>query len=274
MIFFLSTNPQSRIPGWAYKSRVSFADDLGVSKQSILNLVKSLEEKGLIEKNPVSAFLRTTETWNKVYFTTGKESLPGGGKETCYTGKESLPHAGKESLPYNNSIDNNNDILNINAELKNSAGIGNISLPVKDKKKKESTKKAGPLIEGFTRDETIDIYGCVKAYFLEFYRANFHTEYYFEPKNAAKVYSIIKKVLFKMKETNHVEAFTSQEITDATNMFIRVSLLTADNFLQSNFNLSTIDSKFNDIYTKIKNKQHGNIKKPSIRDSAANRFSS
>lgn len=112
MVYFLSTNPQSKVPGWAYKSRTSMADDLGISKQTILNLLKSLEEKGLIEKNPVSAFLRTTAEWNKVYFTTGKESLPPvqkSGKESGLTGKESLPHAGKESLPYNNSLDNNND---------------------------------------------------------------------------------------------------------------------------------------------------------------------
>lgn len=100
MIYFLSTNPQSKVPGWCYKSRVSLADDLGVSKQSILNLVRSLEDKSLVEKSDITSFLRTTEVWNKVYFTDGKESLPD-------NGKESLLEGGKESLPYNNNIDNN-----------------------------------------------------------------------------------------------------------------------------------------------------------------------
>lgn len=83
-------------------SRPTMADELGLSKQSILNLIDSLTEKGFLKKDEKTSYLKTTKTWDVVYFSdlAGKESLPP-------TSKETLPHAGKESLPNNNTLDNN-----------------------------------------------------------------------------------------------------------------------------------------------------------------------
>jgi hypothetical protein len=101
MIYKLSTSPLSKIKGWCYMSRPIMADEMGLSKQSILNLIDILIDKGFIERDEKTAYLRTTRAWNIVYFSDlgGKESLP-------LKGKESLPDGGKESLPNINTLDN------------------------------------------------------------------------------------------------------------------------------------------------------------------------
>lgn len=101
MIYKLSTSPLSKIKGWCYMSRPNMAEEMGVSKQSILNLIEVLIEKGFIKKDEKTSYLKTTRAWDIVYFTdgTGKESLP-------HKSKESLPETGKESLPDNNTFDN------------------------------------------------------------------------------------------------------------------------------------------------------------------------
>jgi hypothetical protein len=119
MIYQLAVNPGSKVTGWCYMSRNEIADNLGVSKQSVLNIINGLIKKGFLEKDAQTSFLRTTITWNLVYFTDGKLSLP----ERFTDGKESLPIDGKESLPEgvkkvdpiyiedNNNIDNKNILL-------------------------------------------------------------------------------------------------------------------------------------------------------------------
>jgi biotin operon repressor len=102
MIYQLSVSPLSKVKGWCYMSRPNMAEEIGISKQSILNLIEALIEKGFIIKDENTAYLKTSRKWNLVYFQdllAGKESLPP-------TGKESLPQAGKESLPDNNNLDN------------------------------------------------------------------------------------------------------------------------------------------------------------------------
>lgn len=90
-------------------SRVKMGEELGLSKQSVLNIIDSLVLKGFLIKDDETSFLRTSRAWNILYFTTGKESLPPV-NNLQDAGKESLPTTGKESLPNNNNLDINNDI--------------------------------------------------------------------------------------------------------------------------------------------------------------------
>lgn len=83
-------------------SRPKMAEEMGISKQSILNLIEALIEKGFVKRDDKTAYLKTTRLWDLVYFQdflAGKESLPP-------AGKESLPQGGKESLPDNDTLDN------------------------------------------------------------------------------------------------------------------------------------------------------------------------
>lgn len=104
MIYYLSTSPESKIVGWCYMGREKMADELGLTKQSILNLIQSLTVKGFVIKDDETSFLKTTRLWNVIYFTEGKESLP--------ISQESLPTQGKLSLPNNNNLDINSNKSN------------------------------------------------------------------------------------------------------------------------------------------------------------------
>lgn len=117
-IYYLSTRPDSKVLGWCYKTKANMGLDLGLSKQSIINIINSLIEKGFVIKDEETAFLKTTKKWNNVYENDGKESLPTV-KEVGFYGKESLPDVGKESLPNNNSYNNNKEESNTRAKKSN-----------------------------------------------------------------------------------------------------------------------------------------------------------
>ena len=106
MVYHLSNNASSDVPGWCFMSKIEMGKELSFSKPTVINLTKKMVEKGFIEKHPITRHLRTTAKWQKVYFTNGKESLPTV-KKVVESGKLSLLESGKESLPNNNNIYNN-----------------------------------------------------------------------------------------------------------------------------------------------------------------------
>lgn len=111
MVHILSSNPNSPVPGWCFMKRERMGEELGLSKQAVLNIIERMIAAGFIYRNPANKTIRTTSKWFSVY--ASKESLPDGpepGKESLPFGKESLPEPGKESLPNNNS--SNNDTNN------------------------------------------------------------------------------------------------------------------------------------------------------------------
>ena len=105
---------------WCYMSRETMADDLDLSKQSILNIIKGLILKGLVIKHPQTSHLRCAPIFKdqidnyknfglaEDQFTIGKESLPEGSKKFTSDGKESLP---------NNKTNNKNTFIKPTAEL-------------------------------------------------------------------------------------------------------------------------------------------------------------
>lgn len=89
---------------WCYMSRETMAKDLDLSKQSILNILKSLIDRGLVIKHEQTYHLRCVGDFKKMLdnykeygqvegsFTDGKESLPKESKKFTSNGKESLPN--------------------------------------------------------------------------------------------------------------------------------------------------------------------------------------
>lgn len=89
---------------WCYMSRETMADDLDLSKQSILNILKGLISRGLVVKHEKTSHLRCVGDFKKMldnykefgqdesHFTIGKESLPEQSKKFTSSGKESLPN--------------------------------------------------------------------------------------------------------------------------------------------------------------------------------------
>ena len=126
LIYHLSNNPKSSIPGWCYATKETMAEMLGLSKQSIHNILNTLLEKEIITKNEETAYLRANELWyqtvvikqredsspiGKKVHSDSKESLPSV-KKVYSDSKESLLGGSKDSLHYNDNTNNdsNNDI--------------------------------------------------------------------------------------------------------------------------------------------------------------------
>ena len=75
LIHFKMNDPESKTDGWCTFSRQQFANELDLSRQTIITILQKLKEKGLIEENETS-FLRTSKTWFDA-ITPCKETLQG-----------------------------------------------------------------------------------------------------------------------------------------------------------------------------------------------------
>lgn len=136
MVYHLSKSDASDVPGWCYKTKEKMAEELGISKQGLLNMVKRMVDQGFVEKDEQTSYLKTTMKWQQVYlekdFQPPEKQLtrpPGlnldhdsvNGKETLPEQSTNLTKVGKETLP-NNSIysskDNSNDYVDAGVRRK------------------------------------------------------------------------------------------------------------------------------------------------------------
>ena len=62
MVYHLSNNPKSKIPGWCNMSRSTMADELGMSRSGIIRAVNRLIIQGVIKKDKDN-YLKTTLKW-------------------------------------------------------------------------------------------------------------------------------------------------------------------------------------------------------------------
>ena len=132
----------------------------------------------------------------------------------------------------------------------------------KDNKDKNDKKKKEFSVASLTVQQSAELFNNFKTDFLEKYAVEFETNYYFKPIDGTKVQSILKKIVFKMKERNPEMIFTVENITNAASVFLHATIVISDEWLKSNFSLQIIDSKFNDIYSQIKKaSQNGQITK-------------
>lgn len=96
----LSHNPAAPRPGWCNASRKYMADELGVSRQSVITIINSLESAGLLIRG-ANDNLQTTALWYDSV-TGCKESLQGVKKLDTLTDdrcKESLQGVSKNFTP-------------------------------------------------------------------------------------------------------------------------------------------------------------------------------
>lgn len=103
MVFILSSKEITTVPGWCYMTKDNIASELDLTKQGILKMIDRLIDDGFLIRNETTRYLKTTQKWQEVYWTSGKQSLP----DQDVFGKLSSPHDGKQSLPNNNTLDNN-----------------------------------------------------------------------------------------------------------------------------------------------------------------------
>lgn len=124
-VWFLSKN--NRHNGWCVKTKQGIADDLDVSKQHVIRVINALIEKGLIEKDADTKFLRTVDEWNE-HLSNKSEWLIGSktnsntllstkvtdGNKMLPTGEQNVTTDGNKMLPKNNienNKENNNPII-------------------------------------------------------------------------------------------------------------------------------------------------------------------
>lgn len=53
----------SKVPGWGYASKEWLGRQLGFTRQGIQKILKRLIEKGLVERDPDTNYLRATPKW-------------------------------------------------------------------------------------------------------------------------------------------------------------------------------------------------------------------
>lgn len=103
----LSHNPN--FP-WCVQTREKLGEFLGISKRSIIEMVKRLDEKGIVEIHPETGHTRTTEKWINAVELSGEESSPEPVKK--------VHQAGEESSPNNNTNKNiDNTVTKVTGEL-------------------------------------------------------------------------------------------------------------------------------------------------------------
>ena len=77
-IYNLSNNPSSPVQGWCYASKETLAEILDTTRQTIHSSIKKLIEKGILEKNEETKYLRTTKKWfDEIIGTEEKETGQG-----------------------------------------------------------------------------------------------------------------------------------------------------------------------------------------------------
>jgi hypothetical protein len=99
-------------------------------------------------------------------------------------------------------------------------------------------------------------YGFIKECFLAYYLKEKKDSYYFKPIDGKKINSIIEQLKFKISEKNTRENITLEEdkLPEQINLGFEYLLGNInDDWIKENLSLAIIDSKFNEIISKIIN---------------------
>lgn len=123
--------------------------------------------------------------------------------------------------------------------------------------------------------ENKSVFNLSKNAFLIFYKENLKSDYYFEAKDGAKIKSLLKKIEFQVKAKceKTKEIFDPDSIPLAFEYFITQAFKKSDKWVLDHFTLSTLDSKFNDIFNLIQNGKAANNNQRESNLSAAERAS-
>lgn len=127
----------------------------------------------------------------------------------------------------------------------------------------QENKEQRTIIPGSKEPAEIEsLFSSIKKSFLAHYQKRFENEYYFRSVDGKKIKSLIGKIKFKIKEKNsgkkESEEITDRQILLAFEYYQSKAFDVGDNWVNSNYSLSTLDSKFNELYTQIKNGKTNN----------------
>lgn len=118
LIYNLSNNPKSPVPGWCFASRETLGKRLGLSRRAIFDMIDRLIDRKLIDRHPETKNLRITIDWYKIVImkeddteVSGEATAPPVQNSTSevvkqlhQTGEATAPDAGEATAP---NIDSN-----------------------------------------------------------------------------------------------------------------------------------------------------------------------
>ncbi|WP_316778326.1 hypothetical protein [Pedobacter antarcticus] len=230
---------------------------LGWKNQFGLPTADTMEGLSIGNRNTYNLALYDIEIWGFIkIIQRAKNQYQSCIIEICHSRSEQALHQALDQALIGHSINHCSGTASSIA-----SDIDTIDKPINKETIKPQTKKQYSDTKVSGDDKKL--YDKFKLFFLEFYKTNFNSgEYYFQAKDGKKLKDLIKKISFKVQEKCKAENenFTNDLIAPAFEFFIQKSFEVGDAWLKQNFDLSTIDSKFNDLFIQIKNGR--NLGKP------------
>ena len=113
-IYHLSVHPENTYGGWCYASKQYFADNLGISRRTVVYALDKLIKKGLVIRDERTNYLRTTEKWYSRIMADSK--LIAQGEQKLRSDCAEIAHDDCAKIAHNNNILDNN-INNIYSSL-------------------------------------------------------------------------------------------------------------------------------------------------------------
>ena len=244
-------------------------NDLGVSYKTLAAAKNRLRKTGLIDfksKNGSKAttFSLTSGNYPKVAETSGNFPKVG---ETF----GNFPKVGDEvSSSHNNEFDKENNIYNnINNNIYNIPPTppegGNeqeklllekeraLKALESELKKREEALAAREQSAGKPKKPPSKLHSEARKVFEEHYRAMFSLDYYWTPKDAGNMTSLLKKLKFQREQKDLA--------TDDEGILVALKYLLGsiiDGWLLEHFNVANINSSFNDIVSRAKGRYLAN----------------
>ena len=237
--------------GYCWAKNEYLADLMGIEPRTIQRLVKELETANFIRIELIVNPAKGTE--RKIYLTDyqgdnnvvpggnvnvvpGVTEVAKGGDIIVIPGATLLSEGGDKNVAFNNKIVKKNK-----GEIKLRSKKGKLQMPA--------------LPPGV---DEIEIYNLSKKIFQALYLKECQSgEYYFTAVDGRKLYSILNKVLFKVKEKNsaqkEITEISQPDFMKAVTYFFTYGYKHGSGWIKSNFTLTNIDQQFNSIYTAIVN---------------------
>ena len=260
-------------------------NDLGVSYKTLAAAKNRLRQTGLIDfksKNGSKAttfsltFGNITKVRDEVLGEVGDEVSPGnlstfGNSTKVVETSGNFPKVGDEVSPsHNNEFDKENNIYNnINNNIYNIPPIppngGNEQEKLllerekalrdleADLKKREEALTAREQSAGRPKKPPSKLHSEARKVFEEHYQAMFSLDYYWTPKDAGNMTSLLKKLKFQREQKDLA--------TDDEGILIALKYLLGsiiDGWLLEHFNVANINSNFNEIVSQAKGRYLAN----------------
>lgn len=113
----------------------------------------------------------------------------------------------------------------------------------------QSGDKEKKLVKKPVKNPTIH-FQC-RQIFEAFYLEKFKEEYYFKKQDAGNLKNLLNSINFKIREKNNIEDVSEEKTIEGFKYFLARAYETADQFIKGSFTISTLYSKFNEIFLKF-----------------------